>query len=55
MTVAIDGFTVISNNHNIDEISWKSQIQVSKLATILLNLEFRNIVVSMPGKKYRIK
>ncbi len=40
---------------HIDEISWKSQIQVSKLATILLNLEFRNIVVSLPGKKYKIK
>lgn len=40
---------------HIDEISWKSQLQISKLATILLNLEFRNIVVSLPGKKYRIK
>lgn len=40
---------------HIDEISWKSQIQVGKLATILLNLEFKNIVVSLPGKKYGIK
>ncbi len=40
---------------HIDEISWKSQIQVGKLAALLLNLEFRNIVVSLPGKKYKIK
>ncbi len=40
---------------HIDEISWKSQIQISKLAALLLNLEFRNIVVSLPGKKYKIK
>jgi len=40
---------------HIDEISWKSQIQVGKLASILLNLEFRNIVVSLPGKKYKVK
>ncbi len=40
---------------HIDELSWKSQIQIGKLASILLNLEFKNIVVSLPGKKYRIK
>jgi len=44
-----------SNELHIDEISWKSQIQLGKLASILLNLEFRNIVISMPGKKYRLK
>ncbi len=39
---------------HIDELSWKSQIQIGKLASILLNLEFKNIVVSLPGKKYKI-
>lgn len=39
---------------HIDELSWKSQIQIGKLASILLNLEFKNIVTSMPGKKYKI-
>lgn len=43
------------NELHIDELSWKSQMQVSKLAIILLNLEFRNIVVSLPGKKYKVK
>ncbi|MCF6360297.1 MAG: DNA-processing protein DprA [Cyclobacteriaceae bacterium] len=40
---------------HVDEISWKSQIQIGKLASILLNLEFKNIIVALPGKKYRIK
>ena len=39
---------------HIDEISWKSQIQISQLANILLNLEFRGIVNCIPGKKYAI-
>lgn len=38
----------------IDELSWKSQIQISQLATILLNLEFRGVVNSLPGKKYAL-
>ncbi len=40
---------------HIDEISWKSQIQIGKLASILLSLEFKNIVIAMPGKKYKVK
>jgi len=40
---------------HIDELSWKSQTQIGKLASILLNLEFKNIVISLPGKKYRLK
>ena len=53
-----DEWAVIStiNNSNsgihIDEISWKSQIQISQLASILLNLEFKGIVNCIPGKKY---
>lgn len=39
----------------IDELSWKSQIPLNKLASLLLNLEFSNIVKSLPGKKYRLK
>jgi DNA processing protein len=37
---------------HIDEISWKSQIQISQLANILLNLEFKGVVNCIPGKKY---
>jgi DNA processing protein len=39
----------------IDELSWKSQIPLNKLASLLLNLEFSGIVKPMPGKKYRLK
>ncbi len=42
------------NGVHIDEISWKSQIQISQLANILLNLEFRGIVNCIPGKKYAL-
>ena len=39
---------------HIDEISWKSQVQISQLANILLNLEFRGVVNCIPGKKYAL-
>ena len=39
---------------HIDELSWKSQIQIGQLASILLNLEFRGIINSKPGKKYNL-
>jgi DNA processing protein len=39
---------------HIDELSWKSQIQIGQLASILLNLEFRSVVNSLPGKKYTL-
>ncbi len=39
----------------IDELSWKSQIPLNKLASLLLNLEFSGIVKPLPGKKYRLK
>lgn len=39
-------------NLHIDDLSWKSQIPMGRLASLLLNLEFRGFVRSMPGKKY---
>ena len=39
----------------LDELSWKSQIPLNKLASVLLNLEFSGIVKSLPGKKYKLK
>lgn len=38
----------------IDELSWKTNIGVSQLASILLNLEFSGAVQSLPGKIYRV-
>ncbi len=39
---------------HIDDLSWKSQIPMSRLASVLLNLEFRGFVKSIPGKKYAV-
>jgi DNA processing protein len=37
---------------HIDDLSWHSQIHHSKLATLLLNLEFQGYLRSLPGKRY---
>ncbi len=39
----------------IDELSWKSNIPLNKLASLLLNLEFNGIIKCLPGKKYKLK
>ncbi|WP_138504799.1 DNA-processing protein DprA [Spirosoma lacussanchae] len=39
---------------HIDELSWQSQIPMGRLASLLLNLEFRGFVRSLPGKKYSV-
>ena len=38
----------------IDRLSWLSNIPLSSLASILLNLEFQGVLKSIPGKKYRL-
>ena len=38
----------------IDDISWKSQIPVAETASLLLQLEFKGIIKSLPGKKYKV-
>ncbi len=38
----------------IDIISMKAQIPINQVASLLLGLEFKNLVKSMPGKKYGI-
>jgi DNA processing protein len=39
----------------IDELSFKSSLPPSKLASLLLTLEFKNAVKSLPGKMFTIK
>jgi DNA processing protein len=39
----------------IDDLSWHSQIHPNKLASILLNLEFGDIVKQSPGKKFKLR
>jgi DNA processing protein len=38
----------------MDELSWKSQIPVSLLASLLLGLELQGLVKAMPGKKFAL-
>lgn len=47
---------LIDNDKGIqlDELSWQTQIPLNKLASILLNLEFKGAVSSLPGKKYKL-
>ena len=39
----------------IDELSWKSAVSPSLLASLLLNLEFKNVVQSLPGKQFKLR
>ncbi len=38
----------------IDQLAWKSQVTINQLASVLLNLEFKGAVKSLPGKKYSL-
>lgn len=39
----------------VDEITSETQLPMSKVSSLLLGLEFRGLVVSLPGKMYRLK
>ena len=39
---------------SLDNISLKAELPVSQTSTILLELEFKGVVKSMPGKMYRV-
>jgi DNA processing protein len=47
---------LIENNNQmmIDELSWRSGLAISKLASLLLSLEFKGVLSPMPGKVYKI-
>ncbi len=38
----------------IDELSWKTNIPISKLSSILLSMEFKGLVKVLPGKKFKL-
>lgn len=40
---------------HIDELSWRAQIPVTQIASTLLQLEFRNLIRSLPGKKFTLQ
>ncbi|MDX5418839.1 MAG: DNA-processing protein DprA [Hymenobacteraceae bacterium] len=41
-----------SQQELIDDLSWKTQIPIGQLASLLLGLEFRGVVRQLPGKKF---
>ncbi|HPM29682.1 MAG TPA: DNA-processing protein DprA [Chryseolinea sp.] len=47
---------LLENNNQliIDELSWRSGLPISQLASVLLGLEFQNIITALPGKIYRL-
>jgi DNA processing protein len=47
---------LIENNKQmmIDDLSWKSNIPIGQLASLLLALEFKGVVASLPGKLYKL-
>ncbi len=48
---------LIENNNQlmIDDLSWKTNISISQLASLLLTLEFKGVLSSLPGKVYKLK
>ena len=49
--------TLLKNHKEmqIDDLSWQSGIGLNRLASLLLNFEFQDIVKAMPGKKFALK
>ncbi len=47
---------LLENNNQlmIDELSWRCGLPISQLASVLLGLEFKNIVSALPGKIYKL-
>lgn len=43
-----------SREEHMDELSWKSQVSISALASVLLTLEFKGIVKALPGKRFAL-
>lgn len=47
-------FDIIRDNHeiSIDQLSYKLQLNPSEVASVLLGLEFKGLIKTLPGKKY---
>ncbi|EMR04620.1 DNA-processing protein DprA [Cesiribacter andamanensis] len=43
-----------AGGYQIDELSWRSQVPLSQLAGLLLELELRGLVRALPGKKFAL-
>jgi DNA processing protein len=45
----------IQGETGVDELAWKTQLSLNSLACVLLELEFRDVVYQVPGKKFRLR
>ncbi|HEX8061338.1 MAG TPA: DNA-processing protein DprA, partial [Cyclobacteriaceae bacterium] len=50
----VDAITTKGSSMQIDELSWKTSIPPGALATLLLHLEFKGVIKSLPGKLYQL-
>ena len=64
-TISLEGFSpdeqriiqALQDNNKqlmIDEISWKTNVPISQIASLLLTLEFKGVIASLPGKIYKL-
>ncbi|MEI9922080.1 MAG: DNA-processing protein DprA [Bacteroidota bacterium] len=50
----VDAITSKGSSMQIDELAWKTSIPPGALATLLLHLEFKGIIKSIPGKSFQL-
>jgi DNA processing protein len=50
----VDAIIIKGSAMQIDELAWKTGIPPGALATLLLHLEFKGVIRSLPGKLYQL-
>lgn len=50
----VNAITIKSAAMQVDELAWKTGIPPGVLASLLLNLEFKGVIRSLPGKLYQL-
>ncbi|WP_022824971.1 DNA-processing protein DprA [Hymenobacter norwichensis] len=43
-----------TKEEHIDNLAWKTQVPMHQIASLLLGLEFRNVVKALPGKRFSL-
>jgi DNA processing protein len=43
-----------TKDEHIDNLAWKTQVPMHQMASLLLGLEFRNVVKALPGKRFSL-
>jgi DNA processing protein len=48
--------TLLENKKQLmmDEIAWKTNLPISQIASLLLNLEFKGVIAALPGKVFKL-